>query len=297
MLYLISAIIIFCGIIFYINCVLLRNPAIEKAKFKNSFFNLLYLSTYMFPIFIFMRSEDKLSKKEKSLKDKLRSLGLEDKFTINSYLALRFILFFLCISVYIAIVALMKSVIGEAFEVGDTMIWLALLFIVPFIPDFIIKNKEKQKAKFYGSQVSLLQLFTILMIKSNATIEEVLYAFSKINTFYKGTFQKGYRICLRSKKDALFFLEQEFSETEFKNTFSILNSMFSYSKEDCIRILESNMRSMEEQNMNEKRKKDMNKFAYAQMSIVAPFMVVVFLGAVPVIQYGMSIITEAIGNI
>ena len=297
MIYLISAIALLIAIVGYVNKISLREQGIDTKKFDNPLYNLFYMASCTYPIKLLLNKEEELSEKELKLKIKLQALNLSDRYTIHSYLAMRYILFLSAIIVYAIVVFITRDNQDVVSHIGNTMPMFAILIMIAFIPNIILTIREKKMQKFYGSQVSLLELFTILMVNSNATIEDILFAFSKMNTFYSRVFQKAYRISLRSKEDALNYLAEEFNQSAFGNTFSILRDMFNYSKKDCVRILETNMRAMEEFNLNEQRAKDMKKFAFSQMSMVVPFLIAILLGAVPLIQYGMKIMTEAISFI
>ena len=102
---------------------------------------------------------------------------------------------------------------------------------------------------------------------------------------------------LRNKSDALIYLEKKFKNTAFGNSFNVLKYMYKYSKKDSVRILNANLRTMEKESLNTKRKKELTKFSYSQISVAVPFLVIIFLGAIPFIQYGVNIMIESIQGI
>lgn len=284
----------FLTILGYINYINITKLNLNMDLFENKYCNLLYIASYGFPLSIFLKESDELSDKEKKIEEKISKLNLNRFFNLRSFMALRFIFFLSSIVLYLAVLFIMKSLMGDAFAISETFIWLAMLLSISFLPDLYLKKKEKEYEKFYYDEVIVLQLFLILLIKSNSTVENILFSFSKMKTFHKHTFEKAYRISIRNKKEALEYLEKTFEDMRLGNSFNILKSLSEFSREDSIRILKTNLKVMEEENMNSKRKEELTKFSYAQVSVVIPFMIVIFLGAIPFINYGINMMTESI---
>ena len=284
-------------ILAYINYVKVKNANIDKNLFENRYCKLLHMLSYTFPLSIFLKESEELSSKEKKIEDKLIKLNLMDYFNLRSFMALRFMLFLFSLIIYIGIVYVMKHLQGDNFALGNTFICLAILMLIAFLPDLYLKKKELEYKKFYYDEVIILQLFMILLIKSDATVEDILFSFSKMKTFHKSTFEKAYRISIRNKNEALTFLENKFKDMRFGGSFNALNNLSEFSRDDIVRILEANLRAMEEESMNDKRKNELTKFSYSQMSVVVPFAVVIFLGAIPVINYGINMMINSIQGI
>jgi len=284
----------FLLLIIYINYLKISKMDIKKDKFESSFFNMIYLISYSFPINIFVKDGRELNKKERETEEKIEKLNLLYMFDLRTFMALKFLLLFISIIMFFVIMLSIKYLKGDSFKILKHINYLIIVFVIPYIPDFYLKKKEKDYEKFYYDESVILQLFMILFIKSGSTIENIIFAFSKMNTYYKKAFQKAYRMSLRNKSEALSYLENKFENTSFGNSFNVLNNMHKYSKEGSIRILKANLKTIRKESMNKTRKKELTKFSYSQISLVIPFLITVFLGAIPFIQYGISMITEAL---
>lgn len=267
---------------------------IKKDKFEGKFFNIINLISYSFPINVFVKEERELSKREKKIEKKINELDLGYMFDLRSFMALKFFLLFISLLIFFIAMVIIKYYNNGSFSILEHINYLIIIFIIPYIPDLYLRGKEKDYEKFYYDEVIILQLFMVLLIKSNATIEDIIFAFSKMNTYHKRTFQKAYRISLRNKGEALNYLEEKFKNTMFGNSFNILSNMFKYPKKDSVRILQANLRTMEKESLNQKRKKELTKFSYSQISVVIPFLITVFLGAIPFIKYGISTMVNAL---
>lgn len=278
----------------YVNYLKVKKMNIEKNKFEGKFFNVINLISYSFPINIFVKEGRELSKREKKIEKKINELDLGYMFDLRSFMALKLFLLFASLFVFFVAIIIVNYYNNNSFSLLEYIKYLIIVFIIPYIPDFYLKGKEKDYEKFYNDEVVILQLFMILLIKSNATIEDIIFAFSKMNTYYKRTFQKAYRMSLRNKGEALNYLEEKFKNTMFGNSFNILSNMFKYPKKDSVKILQANLKTMEKESLNQKRKKELTKFSYSQISVVIPFLITVFLGAIPFIKYGINIMVNAL---
>lgn len=290
-------IFMFLILLIYVNYLKIKKMDIQKDKFEGKLFNLLYLISYSFPINVFVKENRVLNKREKKIEEKIQKLDLDYKFNLRSFMALKFLLLFISLFVFFTSMGVIKHYSKDTFNIFNHINYLIIAFITPYIPDVYLKKKEKDYEKFYYDEVIILQLFMILLIKSNSTVEEILFAFSKMRTYHKRTFQKAYIMSLRNKGDALIYLEKKFKNTAFGNSFNVLKDMYKYSKEDSVRILNANLRTMEKESLNIKRKKELTKFSYSQISVAVPFLVIIFLGAIPFIQYGVNIMIESIQGI
>lgn len=278
-------------IIAYVNYVKIKDSTLNKDMFNNKWSNSLYLVSYSFPLKYLLEEKEELSKKEKSIEEDLNRLNLTDCFNLRSFLALRFIILFTSLLSLYVVVEFIK-LFKEGYSILQNPFLVIPFLFVSLLPNIYLKIREKQYKAFYYDEVVTLQLFMILFIESNATIEEVLFAFSKMNTFHKKTFEKAYRIALRSKKDALEYLEIKFEDIALGNSFNVLSNMFEYSKDTSVMVLKSNLKKLEEDSMNKRRKDELGKFSFSQVSMVVPFLVSVLLGAMPVLYYGTTNMME-----
>lgn len=284
-------------LLIYSNYLKIKKMDIERNKFEGKFFNVMHLISYSFPIKVFVEENRALSKREEKIKRKIKDLDLDYRFDFRTFLALRFLLLFTSILFFFIILSTIKYYNKATFKILDYIHYLIIALLIPYIPDLYLKKKEREYEKFYSDEIIVLQLFMILLIKSNSTVEDILFAFSKMKTYYKRTFQKAYIMSLRNKAEALSYLEKKFNDTAFGNSFNVLNNMYKYSKKDSIRILNSNLRTIEKESLNTKRKKELTKFSFSQISVVVPFLIVILLGAIPFVQYGINITVNAIQNL
>lgn len=293
-MYITISILTFITMFIYINFLKVNKIDIQKDKFDNDFSNFLYIISYSFPFKHFIKN-DKEDYNERDLKteEQIYRLNLEDILDLRIYTTLKALLFVVLVVLFFSIIFIIKSYKGSEFNIFSTFKYLAILLMLAYIPSIYFKVKEKEYEKFCHDEISIIQLFIILLIKSNATVEDILFALSKMKTFYKKTFEKAYRISIRDKKEALLYLENKFEKTGLGKSFNILSNMYQYSKNESIRILESNLKSIKEASINQKRKKELSKFSFAQVSIVVPFIIVIVLGAIPFINYGVSIVMES----
>lgn len=284
--------LMFVSLMVYISLIQVRRINIEGKNGKNfesNFSKALYLVSYCYPIKSFARNDRKLNKKEKKIKKDIEELGLSYLFNFEMFMALRYFLLFLSFAIFLFIFFTFKL-----YNNISSLFPFVLLLLLPLIPNLYLKKKRKEYKRFCYDEAIILQLLIILLVESSSTIENVILALSKLETYHKKTFQKAYRICSRSKSESLSFLEDELGASSLGNSFNVLNNMHKYSKEDTVRILESNFKEMERINLKESRRKELVKFSYSQVSVVAPFLSVILLGAVPFINYGINSILIAL---
>lgn len=284
-------------LIIYINILRIKRIEFDRNKFREKFSNFLYAVSYSFPINIFVKEGRKLSKNEKRIEKKIKELDLMDRFNLRSFMALRFLLLFTSLYIFFTIIWTVKYYKGDSFSILANLHYITIPLLVPYVSDIYLKKKEIEHQKFYEDEVIILQLFMILLIKSNSTIEDVLFALSKMRTYYKKSFEKAYRMSLRDKTEALNYLEAKFKNSAFGDSFNVLKNMYQYSREDSVRILQANLRKVEKEGLNQKRRKELTKFSFSQVSVIVPFLIVVFLGAIPFIHYGIHVMVSSIQGI
>lgn len=284
-------------ILSYFNYISLKKMNINMNKFDGKFFNIIYLLSYTFPLKCFLVEKDKLRKNERKIQEKIVKFNLSEKFNLRSFMALRFLLLFISMGLFFAVMFAMKSLKGDSFNILKNINFVIICLLIPYTPNIYLKLQERKYKNFHYDEVAILQLFMILLIKSNSTVESILFAFSKMNTFYKRTFEKAYRISLRNKQEALKYLEEKFENIIFGNSFNVLSNMFEFSREDSVRILEANLKRIEEESVSRRRKEELSKFSYSQVSVIIPFSIVIFLGAIPIIHYGVNVMINAIQGI
>lgn len=237
----------------------------DRDKFQGDIYNFFHSVSYSFSINIFVKEERKLSKNEERLGKKIKQLDLTDKFDLRSFMAIRFLLLFLSLYIFFAIVGTIKHYKGDSFNILANFHYIIIALLIPYIPDIYLKKKEREYQKFFQDEVI-----------SNSTIKDILFAFSKMKTYYKKSFEKAYRMSLRDKTEALNYLEAKFKNSAFGDSFNVLKNMYQYSREDSVRILQANLRKVEKEGLNQKRRKELTKFSFSQVSVIVPFLIVVF---------------------
>lgn len=290
-------ILIFIGIFIYANYLKIKDLNIDKNKFEGEVFNLINIISYSFPLNKLFEENRKLNKKEEKYKKKIKELDLERIFDLRSFMTLKYILFLIPLFIILIAMFITKYYNKQISLLPNCFKYFLIPIILAYLPDIYFIKRTMNFEKFNFDEVVILQLFMVLLIKSNSTIEDVLYAFSRMDTYHKRTFEKAYRISLRNKSEALNYLEDKFQGTVFGNSFKVLNEMYMYSKEDSVRILVSNLKAIEKESMTNKNKKELKKFSYSQVSVIIPFSISVFLGVIPLIQYGINSITKALNGI
>lgn len=290
---LLVSILIFIALYTYANYLLIKKEDIRRDKFEGKFYNIIYALSYTFPLNKLLNEKRELNKREAKIKEKIKTLDLGYFFNLRSFMALKFILL-LAPAVIIIMVMAIISYYNSTFSLMNNLNYFLIPLILAYIPDLYLIKKEMDFQKFNFDEVVILQLFMVLLIKSNSTTEDILYAFSRMETYHKRTFEKAYRMSLRSKSEALEYLGMVFSGTVFGNSFKTLDDMYKYSKEDSLRILQANFKTIEKDSIRDKTKKELTKFSYSQISVIIPFSIVVFLGAIPLIQYGIDLISSSL---
>jgi hypothetical protein len=298
------------GCIFIYNGFLVRNnPEINTEKFENKFFNEMYLMSYGVPFKWFVDDDERPTEKKTIELQKTIALGGYDKyFTLRSYMTFKVFIaiIMLLIGGFVIIVADYWHIVGKLLFAVDSPpikmtisskgITVGSFLGIGLIPNMILKSKVKKKLKNDVKDIPVLQMFIILMLRSNKTIAEILYALSRIDTPHKEVFEKSYRIYLRNKGEGIGFLKKHFEDTKFVDTFNLLEDIGEYARSECIRILENNMHSLVEETAMIKQRNDMTRLVFSQASMFIPFFAVIMLGVLPFIVMGLDIFANSFGG-
>lgn len=282
---------------------------VEKEKpFENDFFNDIYNMSFSAPFKWFVNPDEK-DQKVKDIKVKIAEANLGNKINYRSFVTIQILIFMMSIVLF-AISSILinnsQAVVSFLFNVklgnlGDTgtspgkvkLIVFMILLVLAILPKYWLKFKADNNRYFYLKDMPIIQLFIILMLRSQRTLNEVLYVLSRTNTRYKKMFETGYRIYLRNKSEGFEYLKGCFTGTKFEETITILQDYNEYSHADSISILENNMEEMVLYTNNLKRKNDLSKLLYSQGSLFIPFLSVIVLGLVPLAVYGNSFLHQA----
>jgi len=293
-------------LIIYNGITVRNNPEINTQKFKKEFYNEMYLMSFGIPFKWFVDDDDNpTEEKTKKLKKDLELAGFDQHFTLRSFMTFKVIIMMAFLLLGGLILFIMKNahhfskiffnveVAEQPLGIQTSLLVISICLFFALMPNLILKQKVKKKMKEDSKDIPVLQMFIILMLRSNKTIAEILYALSRVNTPHKKAFEKGYRIYLRNKGEGMSFLKEHFYGTRFVETFNLLEDIGEYAREECIRILENNLQSLVEETNTIKRRADLSKLIYSQASMIIPFTSILLLGAFPLVMMGLEIFTSA----
>lgn len=301
MIYIVFVLVWFLAFLSIINNIRTDKFDIDTNKFDSKFHNKLYELSFRIPFTWFVEDDKHLTQKGKKIYDKLKIAKLDKNYTVRSFMTLKVVVFFICVACAGLTILIMKNsallsrvLLNIELEQREltlenyalyAMIWLTLAFL----PNLILDRKVKKVLANRSKDVPILQMFIILMLRANKTITDILYSLTKVNTYNRGVFDKGYRIYLRNKGEGIEFLKNNFKGTTFEETFNLLEDMGEYAREDCIRILESNMNNIVDETTMIRRKNDLTSMIYTQASMIFPFAVIILLGALPFVVLGINL--------
>lgn len=277
----------------------------DENKFKSKFHNELYQLSFSIPFVWFVEDDDNLTVKGKVVKEDLRNAGYTNKYTVRSFMTFKVLIFLICIclggiTVFIMQNASMLSQVllnikteQQAMSAKDIITVFSFWLTLSLLPNLLLRGKVKKNIVSRNKDIPVLQMFIILMLRANKPITDIIFALSKLNTAHKESFEQGYRIYLRNKREGIDYLKSQFVGSRFFETFNLLEDIGEYAREDCIRILESNMKNIVEETALIKRKNDMSSLVYTQSSMLFPFAVIILLGAVPFVMMGLSLFAKS----
>lgn len=237
----------------------------------------------------------------------LNKSGFNDRFNYRSFTVLKLLVFFSCIVLYFVLRIALKNmdvIIKVLFNVANgtkekapsglsnQMGLIIILLVVCLMPQLYLKFKAKSNANKFSKDIPIIQLFITLMLRSNMSVNQILYVLSRTNTMYREIFELGYRIYIRDNSEGLSFLQEKFRATKFEDTILILCQTKEYSKGEVLHSLENNMEDTIEYLNNRKRTADISKVVYSQASMVFPFISVMLFALAPVAIFGLTTLTQ-----
>lgn len=296
-------------IIIYNSYQLKNSPEINTQKFEKKFYNEMYLMSFGFPFKHFVDDDDHPTEaKTRKLKQDLSIAGFDKNFTLRSYMTFKVFIMMVFMLIGGLVVLLMKyshffmklffntETVETPLAPKTIILVMAIFLFFALIPNMILKQRVKKKIKEDTKDIPVLQMFIILMLRSNKTIAEILYALSKVNTPHKAVFEKSYRVYLRNKGEGIEFLKKHFEGTRFVETFNLLEDIGEYAREECIRILENNLDSLVNEINMIKRRNDATQLVYSQGSMIIPFVAVIILAAAPLVIMGINVFSNSFGG-
>ena len=259
-----------------------------------------------FTYFIDEKEEDKQTLKTKEM---IAKGNLGHLFSYRSYTTLKVFLFFIVtIILLIGLYFLsnpsffLMKIMGIQVEADEVMaidnkvklVFVSVLLIIGLVPNLYIKNRMKRYQYFHVKDIPVIQLFIILMLRSNKTVEEVLSSLAKMQTRYKEAFSNGYRIYLRNPEEGLLYISDSLGTSLFKETVTVLINYSDYNPSDSIKILENNMTQIREKNSTQRKRSDLFSQVMSQTTLVVPMLAVILLGLLPFAVYGLEMFSSAL---
>ena len=144
------------------------------------------------------------------------------------------------------------------------------------------------------SDLPLLQMFISLMLRSEATVEEMFYTLTTTETSYQEIFQVAYRKYLRSHEDAFEYLHEQFDDTPITETLTLLENFNEYARIDTVIAIENNQEQILEQTSQAKQKANQFDGAIAVVSFALPFIGLGLLALAPILHMAIQSITGTI---
>lgn len=281
-----------------------------KDPFKEKWANELYKMSYQIPFKWFVDEEK--DKKAKEIKTMLSDANLRNRFNYRSYTAFRLTLFIGSIVVFLFLSVIFdnsQTVARILFNIPSVDITnntasairqykeytVVLLVILNLLPNIMLRKRAKTQLIAQLTDIPVIQLFIVLMLRARRPIADILFALSKINTHYKEVFDNGYRVYLRNKEDGLEYIKERFGESPFKETVNVLKEMGEYSREDSIKLLENNMAQIIEHTNSLKRRNNLTSSVFSQGTIAIPFTAIILLGLFPVAIWAISLFNRVTG--
>jgi len=287
------------------NKLILEDIDISKRNlFNKNFYNKILDFSYSFPFKFFVPKGGESDERIRDISNLLKDAGLEDKYNVRSFMAFKAFILMISMIIYLFLVFLKKysykinnflfksNLSKEEFGFIDTLPLLMVCLFAALLPSLILKIKAKKNITNRNKDIPLLQMFIILMLKSNKTISEIIYMMSTLNTSHKNTFKVGYRIYTRDPNKGFEYMRNKFGNKKFQETFDILEDTENYSREESIIILQNNMESIVNEFHDTKRRNDLTSLLYSQVSMAVPFLSVIIFLMVPIIVFAISLLVE-----
>lgn len=277
----------------------------DKPEFITPFYDNVYHLSFVLPFKWFVEDDNNLTKKGLLMQEQLRITGNDKMFSVRSFMAYKVVLLIASLALGGFIILLMHNmgfITGFLLDLDSAkekstgglnpktiILVLSACMIIPLMPGLKLKSQAKRALVTNTKDLPMIQMFTILMLRSNKTVSEILFALSKLNTSHRDVFERGYRIYLRNKQEGMAYLRSNFTHDRFIEMFNLLEDIAEYAREECIQIMESNRKSLVDDINSIKRKNDLSRLVYSQASMMVPFAAILLLGAAPVIIMGVSI--------
>lgn len=298
---------LFFGVIYLLVKLALQQRIGNAKPFKNKWTNLVYNLSFVPPFEWFVdKKEDKIKETER----KIMRAGLEDYLDARTLSALQAALFFAGIIVFFLLMIGLEPIINLlSFMVGMSggsegvpqNILTALRFLslivamtLPISVNVFVNQRIKHRAMRLLSDLPLLQMFISLMLRSDATVEEMFFTLTTTETSYQEIFEVAYRKYLRNHADAFEFLHDEFENTPITETLILLENFNEYARIDTVIAIENNQEQILEETSQAKQKANQFDSAIAVVSFALPFIGLGLLALAPVLYMAVESIQDSI---
>ena len=306
-------IVVILSLIVNFFCIVINKYNSDKQEindiFVNKWSNLLYFLSFKKP-FVWFIDNDEENPKTKEVIKNLKEAHLTHVMNYRVFTVAKFLLVTLDVLLFFVIMFVIKNIHTIFYFLFRTeiapitgqdlkdlyVIVILILLATLIIPNSYIKKKATESS--YGAlrDIPLIQMFIILMLRSNKTTSEIFYGLSQINTCYREIFYTAYLKYIRNSNECFDFLEETFKNTEFEDSLRILKSLPDYSKKDTIEILENQMNSTVAATTNKKRRKDVSGLVLSQATVMFPFIAFCILVLVPIAMYGISLLNNSMNS-
>lgn len=293
--------------VLYLLVKLALQQRIGTAKpFHNKWTNLLYNLSFVAPFEWFV---DKREDEERKMNRQLEDAGLRHVLDARTQQTMQVALFLVGIVVFVLILiglepllSLLLFLVGMEGNPGENtqmmMIARLVIFLVvlglPISVPFLITRRKKRRQLHFLKDLPLLQMFITLMLRSDATREEVFYTLTTTETSYQGIFQVAYRRYLRNPQEAFDFLYDEFDGTPIVETLSMLERYNEYARIETILSIENNQEDVVDATADAKRKVNQLQGIIATASFALPFLALGLLGIAPIIYMVIDTLNNAL---
>lgn len=293
------------GMVYLLVKLALQQKMGNEKPFDNKWSNLLYNLSFVAPFSWFV---DKREDEERKINHKIMQAGLSHLLNARTQQTLQASLLFLAVFIFALMMSSLESLINlGSFLVGMkagassiqpnimTIIRIVILLICLLLPasvPFVVRHKTHQRNMTFLKDLPMLQMFIGLTLRSDATIEEMLYTLTTTETSYQELFKIAYRKYLRNQKEAFEFLHEEFDGTPIAETIQILESFNEYAKIDTVLAIENNQEQVIEDTTLAKEKANQFGNIMAGISFALPFIGLGLLGIAPIIH----MVVQALGN-
>lgn len=298
------------AMILYLLMQLLLNQNLKRKKpFVNDYTNLFYNLSEVAPFRWFVE-EDPRHIKALKMNYLIKEANMEKVMDYRSVTVMQFIFLFGGVALFVLInlsLAPLISFLAFLFNLDaqsltenvGTLNQIRLVMAALMLsPGLLIKPYLKRKARSneidFIKDLPLLQLFIILMLRSDRTIGEVMYVLSTTRSTYQKMFQQAYLIYLRDPEEAFTFLEEQFDGTRLIETIYTLRDYAEYDKFESIKTLENNQEDIEEFTTQARKKAEAGKNLFATVSMAFPFLAVLALGAAPLAYWALNLIAVSV---